>query len=339
MSLDVVPFEGRFVEPAAALLAADHPDGAVDLSDPAVARRLVAAWQGTGPAVAAVDGGELVGFLAATVQGAPGLEDALVRNQQHAAVVGRKREVYRRLYTALAGQLTAVGRFEHTIAVSAVEGEVTTALFELGFGIDQFKGLQSALASSGQDVRLREARPADLRRLVELTVELMQFHATPPILRPALLDVPALRDGFRAALTDDRQLILVAEELGHVVGMMQAEPDHRHHSTAMIGIASVCAAARSRGLGTALLAGVSAWAARQGFAHCGVGWTSANPVSDAFWRGHGFTPVACKLTRRIDPRVAWADTRLSYAHHLPDRPEVAPVPLGVQPGGDGARRS
>ncbi|MEU8516939.1 GNAT family N-acetyltransferase [Kitasatospora sp. NPDC048722] len=317
MGLNVVPFEGRFVEPAAALLAEGHPDGGLDLADPAAARRLVAAWQGTGPAVAAVDGGELVGFLAASVDGVPGPRQASVRLQQHAAVDGRKREAYRRLYAALAGRLAAVGRFEHTIAVSAVDGEVTTALFELGFGIDQIKGLRPAVVSTEQDVRLREAGPADLRRLLELTVELQQFHATSPILRPALLDVPAVRDGFQAALGDDRQLLLVAEEHGRVVGMMQAEPDRRHRSTAVIGIASVAASARSRGLGTALLAGVSDWAARCGFANVSAGWSSANPVSDSFWRGRGFTPAGHKLTRLIDARVAWADSRLSYAHHLP----------------------
>ncbi|MEE1786180.1 GNAT family N-acetyltransferase [Streptomyces sp. SP17BM10] len=322
MGLDVVPFEGRLVEPAAVLLAGGRPDGAPDLADPAVARRLVAAWQGTGPAVAAVEGGELVGFLAASVDGVPGPQRASVRLQQHAAVAGRKREVYRRLYSALAGELAAVGRFEHTIAVPAADGEVTTALFELGFGIDQIKGLRSARASSGEATRLREAGPADLRRLLELTVELQQFHATSPILRPALLDVPAIRNGFLAALGDDRHLILVAEEHGHVVGMMQAEPDKRNHSAAVIGIASVSACARSRGLGTALLAGVSDWAARRGFANVAAGWSSANPVSDAFWRGRGFTPIGYTLTRLIDARVAWAGSGLSYAHHLPDGPAL-----------------
>ncbi|MFD8085969.1 GNAT family N-acetyltransferase [Kitasatospora sp. NPDC059722] len=324
MGLDVVPFEERFAEPAATLLAGEHPDGGLDLADPVVARRLVAAWQGAGPAVAAVEGGELVGFLAASVDGVPGPQQASIRLQQHAAVGGRKREAYRRLYAALAGRLAAVGRFEHTITVSAVHGEVTTALFELGFGIDQIKGLRPAVASTGQDVRLREAGPTDLRRLLELTVELQQFHATSPILRPALLDVPAVRDGFLAALGDDRRLLLVAEEHGRVVGMMQAEADQRHRSTAVIGIASVTASVRSGGLGTALLAGVCDWAARRGFANVAVGWSSANPVSDSFWRGRGFAPVGYKLTRLIDARVAWADSRLGYAHHLPGG---SPLPL------------
>jgi len=59
---DVVPFERRFAEPAAVLLAGDHsPGGVLDLCDVDVTRRLVHAWQGAGPAVAAVDDGTLGG--------------------------------------------------------------------------------------------------------------------------------------------------------------------------------------------------------------------------------------------------------------------------------------
>lgn len=58
-------------------------------------------------------------------------------------------------------------------------------------------------------------------------------------------------------------------------------------------------------MGTALLSGVLSWAAGHGFGTCGVEWSSANLVSDAFWRGHGFGPAGYKLTRLIDACVRW----------------------------------
>ena len=58
-------------------------------------------------------------------------------------------------------------------------------------------------------------------------------------------------------------------------------------------------------MGTALLSGVLSWAAGHGFGTCGVEWSSANLVSDAFWRGRGFTPAGYKLTRLIDACVRW----------------------------------
>ncbi|MFE4061308.1 hypothetical protein ACFXP3_34310, partial [Streptomyces sp. NPDC059096] len=53
------------MEQAADLLAATHTTGALDLADVGVARRLVARWHGSGPAVAAVRDGALTGFSAA----------------------------------------------------------------------------------------------------------------------------------------------------------------------------------------------------------------------------------------------------------------------------------
>ncbi|WP_030769883.1 GNAT family N-acetyltransferase [Streptomyces sp. NRRL F-2664] len=324
MGLDVVPFEGLFVEPAALLLAGAHPPAgearsALDLSDVDASRRLVAAWQGTGPAVAAVDDGTLVGFMSATLEEGFGHQHSRIRMHQHASVQRGQREVYRRLYASLADRLTAMGGFEHTIAVSAAHSGVITSLFELGFGIDQVKGLRPAspLIATAERVQLREAEAGDMEDLLRLTVELQQFHAGTPNLRPALADLRSIQDGFRTAFIDERRLLLVAEEHGRLTGMMQAGPDPRYRSTATVGMAVVTASARSKGVGTALLSGVLSWAADQGFATCGTEWSSANLVSDAFSRGHGFTPVGYKLTRLIDARVSWAHTHLNYRYRFP----------------------
>ncbi|WP_268920546.1 hypothetical protein [Actinomadura soli] len=40
-------------------------------------------------------------------------------------------------------------------------------------------------------------------------------------------------------------------------------------------------------------------------------------MSDAFWRRHGFTPTGYKLTRLVDPRISWANTRLDYRYLSP----------------------
>ncbi|MFF1920942.1 GNAT family N-acetyltransferase [Streptomyces sp. NPDC058221] len=324
MTLHIVPFEDRFVDQAVDLLAAAHaPAGedvpAVDLADPGAARAQLDGWSTAGPAVAALSDGTPIGFMAATVGKLPGDQLGRVRLPHHAAAANGVRPTYRRLYQALSQDLVDIGCFEHTVVVAAGHHDTVACLVELGFGIDQIKGFRPLIPPHrpAPQVQLRQARPGDLAELVLLTLELQRFHAAAPMLRPALIDPLAVKDDLHAAIMNERRLVLVAEVDGRPAGVMVADPDNRSPEAATIGIAVVTAAARAEGIGTALLSGVMDWAAGHGFSTCGTEWTSPNLLSDTFWRGHGFTPARYTLTRRIDPRVAWADSQLNYRHYLP----------------------
>lgn len=322
--METVPFATRFVEPAAELLATVHAtvgdESLTYIGDPEFARAQVRAWNGRGPAVAALDGdGTLRGFMAASVTGFPGTPVAKVRLQQHAAGRSDARMTYRRMYRALSERLTGLGCFEHRVTVVADAPDVLNAFVGLGFGIDQIKSLRPLTPpdrGAGSAV-LREAVADDLPRIVELTWELQQFHAEPPMLSPAVLDLEGLRDDLRAGVADENRLVLLAEIDGRAVALMVVDPDGQVPAAATIGIAVVTAAVRGQALGTALLSRAVDWAVAHGFSRLTAGWTSANLISDAFWRGHGFEPIRYTLTRRIDPRVAWADSRLDYRELFP----------------------
>ncbi len=318
MKLRVCAFQESHVQPAAELLASQYPDIAV-FSEFPTARRLIESWRGSCISVAAVRDGDLVGFLAATPPATLGQPLAKVRLAQHCATPEDRRDIYRSLYGALAGQLVAVGAFEHMITVSTAHADILQHFFELGFGVDQIRGRRplTRLTNVPQGVTVRPARFDDIGQLTELAGEVTLFHAEPPMLRPAFGDFASIRDGYLSALEDDRQLLLVAEHDDRRIGLMHVGPDSRYRNTATIGLAGVTPSARLRGVGSALLADVVDWAAHRCYEACGVEWTSANPISDRFWRRHGFNPVHCKLVRRIDPQVAWANPQLSYEHFMP----------------------
>lgn len=132
-----------------------------------------------------------------------------------------------------------------------------------------------------------------------------------PMFRPALTDLRAIRASFDGAIDDPTPVLVVAEDQDRVVGMMQANPDGQYRRTATIGIAAVTTSIHDAGIGTAMLNTIVNWSAEQGLDACAVEWTSANLASDSFWRSRGFIPARHKLTRRIDPRVSWANTDLS----------------------------
>ena len=131
-------------------------------------------------------------------------------------------------------------------------------------------------------------------------VELQEFHAAPPVFNLARLDLETSRQSFERAIADERCGVFVAEEGDRIIGMMQVEPATRYRTVATIGIAIATEGARSQGVGTEILAHVVEWAREQGYEYCAVGWTSANRISDAFWRSRGFQPTRYKLARRFD---------------------------------------
>jgi GNAT superfamily N-acetyltransferase len=313
MDVRTVPFGHQHITVAACLLAEAAKGSGLDSADPATARRRLEEWIAQEPAAfAAMDASErLLGFMAAS---ASGRRRARVRLDQHAAVAGEQGHHVRcALYRALSERLVGDDATVHEIDVLVADEEAVNSLVRLGFGIDQVKGFRRA-APATWDARVRRARPEDIPRLVELADEVQQFHEQPPMWQrtgPGVLTM--VEAGYRRAVQDGPggpggpggpHLLVVAEESsGQLVGLMQAAPDSRFTDAVTIGLAGVTRRLRSTGVGTALLDAVGDWSAGLGFARCGASWTSANPVSDPFWRGRGLIPASYRMARVIDHRI------------------------------------
>jgi GNAT superfamily N-acetyltransferase len=335
-SLEVVAFDDAHVAGAAALVADEHRAVGVErpgfepaLADRGVARAAIDAGRRAGPGVAALAGRELVGFVvssldprgdapAARAAGAwpspaslGGARRARVGLAHHGAAVAERRAAYRAMYTALAGRFVALGCFRHQVGVPVGSGDTVRAWFELGFGVDQVHGVRSTrpLGVAVPDVDVRPARPGALGAVAGLAVDLQVFHARSPMLEPVFVSPAAARASLEWTLRDDRSAIWVAVEGGAPVGFMAFAPDARASRGVRLGIAAVAEPARSRGLGTSILDAGLRWARGAGYEVCLVGWTSANPDGDRFWRGRGFAPIYLTLSRRIDDRIAGATAR------------------------------
>jgi GNAT superfamily N-acetyltransferase len=307
MKVEVVPFEeDRCLEDAAALFVREYrrvgaavrvPQAFMDETHAAEAimRRIFA-----GPAVAALSEGRLVGFVGADAG------TARIRLAQHQADSSDVRQVYRVLYASLSEQLAGMSYPSHSFDVLVACAEAVAAWFELGFGVDQIKGVRPAgLQGTERAVgaRVRRAVELDLSRLVDLCIELEAFHERPPICGHARDDgrAQATRD-MQAALSNEDAVVFVAEAGTELVGLIEAERDHLLDETATIYIAVTSDGWRGQGLGSSLLAAVDGWAREKGYAYVAAGWSSANLVSDRFWRGCGFRPYRYTLRRRFRPR-------------------------------------
>lgn len=318
LPVELSPFTTDHVEAAARLLssiyaAADSDLPRAVLSDPKVAEEGLAASIGKGLGVVVTDGPTLLGFMIAPLPNAPGPSSTRLRPMHHAAISADARRIYRRMYEAISGPLVAAGCTNHSLPVLAAPPALLSAFVELEFAIGQIKGIRAVPsdASPAGDPRVRVANADDVDAVVDLAIDLTKYHSRAPMFHPALFDI-SVRDGVRRALDDDQSVVLVVEDGGHLIAMMEADPEASYGGTVAIGMNFVAEAARSAGLGTAMLDSLFAWAASHGYTHCSVNWASANLVSDAFYRSRGFVPLRFRLERRVDPRVSWANESLDY---------------------------
>jgi hypothetical protein len=238
--MDVVAFDDGHVDAAAALLHAsfvDHaPQGARHrFGDLDVARRAVAAAADGCAGFAAVEDGDLIGYLLPPPTGYLGVAHLAARPDC-------ARLAYRGLYEAASHALVDAGVRHHSLPVLVDDAVASQTFFELEFGVDQIDGIIDVSAASprANDPSVRHATPADVDAVVDLAFELQQFHARAPMFQPG--------DGFD-------------ERAGAIVAMAQADPSGAYGDAFDLGMFVVTERARSVGVGTAMLDVVLAWAA------------------------------------------------------------------------------
>jgi GNAT superfamily N-acetyltransferase len=338
MPVAVVPFAAEHLAPAAALLAVRHraDQGRAcglppSFADPAVALPALEALL----EAPSVDGwvawteGRLVGLLIGKRQlfSDTNLLTAFFDTRAvmipfagYAADPEIAETVYRALYAAAATRWVETGFFSHSIRTTADPIGVEP-WFSFGFGRRLVHGVrrldrEEATAPSDlpSSISLRRAAPSDRDAVHELVADLIRFHADSPMFMPQLAEAIASQRGeITESLADPAVGYWLAEEAGEAVGVMGLHPaegfvddGRRLENSAYLFLGHMRAAARGRGVATALLETAMTWARGAGYTSCTVDWFTANPLSSRYWPGRGFVPFATRLERRVDPRVAWA---------------------------------
>lgn len=335
MSLELVAFHEGHLPAAAELLARRHARDrqAVPLL-PArfeASRSALAAvrevwhkpWT-TG--VAALRDGRLVGFL----MGEARFEvlrgrHVWVHLPGHALAEDEPAELYADLYAAAGSTWLRLGAFDHYILMPVAD----TAGLDVWYGLSFGRELAHAMRALSDPlpepvdlpgVRIRPATPDDRDVMVEeMSPILCRRLAGPPVWAAALPEyLRSVREGFADMLADSHATIWLAEEDapgGRVLGYQayfSATPSDDDLTislsdrTMLLEVAATLPEARGRGIGRALTRAGLAAAAAAGYAVCGLDWRTTNIEAARFWPRLGFRPVVYRLTRKVDPRIAWA---------------------------------
>ncbi|MEU1624714.1 GNAT family N-acetyltransferase [Streptomyces sp. NPDC020096] len=333
MTFAIAPMTAEHVPESAALLdrwyaRARRPRGfptGGQAESPYTYEELVAkllAGPGT-EAVAARGGrGRLSGYLVVAPD-EPGSDDrldehshprsALVAHGGHALHPGREPEALRALYSAVAERFVARGRLVHHVDLPA-DDSVAMAWFRLGFGLERIRGLMPVKASGRQPrgvegLSIRRASSADLGPIGRMAAESAGYRRHAAIFQPQPQEVlDQLRTRYAEALADPHSAAWLAVRRGEEAGMVVLTPARpgpfTSESAVELAEAYVEPNARGEGVSRVLLATALAWAYDRGYRHITANWPTGSPLAAGHWPALGFTPVAYRLCRVIDSRLA-----------------------------------
>jgi ribosomal protein S18 acetylase RimI-like enzyme len=340
-ALTFSPFDDSLIDAAAELLAARHardrarsPLLPARFSDPTAARAAVAAvWAASSAnnvghtsvahtsGVAAWQGDALVGYLFGevridTLRG----RNVWVQLPGHALAADQPADRYADLYAAAGTRWLDWGAFDHYVMLPATDEAALQTWFGLSFGQEQAVAIRSLDDPLPADpdppgIDLRPAGPDDAAQLIDELSPVLARHMTQaPVWGVALPEYAApRRAGFAELLADDDVQIWAAFEDGRMLAYqiyMPVTPADDSlfapENCALLELAATRPEARGRGIGRALAARGLADIRARGYTTCLLDWRTTNREARRFWLGRGFQPVAYRLVRRVDPRIAWA---------------------------------
>lgn len=311
-AVEIRPFTGDDVEPAARLLAERHAREreAEPLLPASVdyAAQVEGEWRREGATGAvALREGTFVGYLV----GAPAPADnrggtrILVDLAGHAVEVA---ETARDLYAAAAERWVADGVTAHAVVVPANDAALVDAWFRLAFGLQFVCAVREASPGPPVDARVavRPGRPDDLEHVARFDRILWEHQVRSPSFSGNRIESDEEFRAEWADLWDDAETYthLVAERdgtvVGHAVLYRRPEGDVRvPPGNVDLAHAATDLEVRGSGVGLALTAALLAWAYEQGFRSVTTDWRSVNLLSSRFWPRRGWRPTHLRLYRAI----------------------------------------
>jgi GNAT superfamily N-acetyltransferase len=327
MSIQVVPFEEKHLEDAAALLATRHradrksePELPSRFEDPAATLELLKRIMnspGRGPGVAAIGEGRLAGYLLSSfaLEG-PTPRAAHVLLGGHAVDPADGGEIYRDMYAAIAPEWLDNGCFSHQVSLPAHDRVALDSWFSLGFGeqsVSTSRSIATPAPGVPAQVEIRRAVAKDIGSVMRLDREFGYYFTASPMLLPyaAFVNPQAAQVKWEKLIANPDSRCWLALQGDQAIAFINLIPGPLPpllSSEKMIRLEDAFATegARHGGIGTALLNYALDWALSQGYERCFSSFVSTNIIARRFWLGRGFRIIGHHLERRIDERIVWA---------------------------------
>jgi ribosomal protein S18 acetylase RimI-like enzyme len=328
MKFEIKPFIEEMIPQAGQLLAQRHKHNREKIpllpsrfETPQIAEGAVmATWQGKlRHGYAAFRDGQMIAYIIGEHVTQPWGRCGYVHLPGYALADGESAAVLQDLYARLGDDWVRAGVFSHGIYVSAADANVIGALFNIGFGKERVDAILDLRTLKIPDIEepanviIRRAGTGDNKHLGNLSPIIMEALSTPPYWHPTIPeDYPELREGW-AELADDQEwkvwLALENEDVLGCAGFVEKKEDDADMlvapETVYLSIATTTPQARGRGIANVLTLRGLEEARQDGFEICYTNWISPNFLASRYWPRFGFKDVAYRLSKRIDPMIAW----------------------------------
>ncbi|MBM3120558.1 MAG: GNAT family N-acetyltransferase [Chloroflexi bacterium] len=272
--------------------------------------------------VAAVAGDRLEAYLIGGLKLEPIWgRSAWVRGPGLALADGTDTTLIADLYAELGEAWVRDGVYYHFALMPVAEPEVIHAWFALSFGLEQvhaaidLRAVEASPAST-EGITIRRAGPDDADTLAGFSELIWRELVRAPVWGLTLPEAVAeIRSGYAELASDDTATVWIAEHSGRPVGL-QGYWEHEDPDPVLVpekavtmSVVSTLPEMRRRGIQSALTRHGLAQARAAGYEFCETDWRSANRGVARMLPRRGFRPIAYRLVRRVDARIAWAPGR------------------------------
>jgi GNAT superfamily N-acetyltransferase len=266
--------------------------------------------QESGPGVAALQDGRLVGFLSGWLMPSfKGKRSVYSPEWANAASLENSRYIYEEMYRHLAAEWVADRFVAHYISLFANDLKGIGAWHWMGFGllsVDAIRGLHP-IRGAGGPIEVRKAQPQDIEQVMQLTDGLRRhMKGSPAFFDAEKLDEDDLR-GWLGASDKMIWLACIEEEPVSFLRIGPAKDDgctiiFDEKTTSIYG-AYTKETMRGKDVASALLDHACMSARASGYERFAVDFETANLLGSRFWLRHSFGPVCFSLFRTVDETI------------------------------------
>ncbi|SFB20239.1 MULTISPECIES: GNAT family N-acetyltransferase [unclassified Bacillus (in: firmicutes)] len=259
----------------------------------------------------------LVGYMMAKVEFSVEMgRHAWVPYEGMAVKAGESAEQIRHLYAEASQLWLQYGCFKHFAMVPLGAPAYYDAFQRLCFATEQVHGVMEmesyAPFDVATDVVIRDLNKNDRAKLGEMSSIIFSYQNASPTYAAALPEsVMQIQEGYENIVNDEEATVILAEKNGEVVGFHAYWPQDpglmAPDKAVELSVAGTLASEMGTGVGKALMDEGYKIMKEKSYQFMVADWRMANLASSTFWPKCGFQPIAYRMVRNIDERVAWAN--------------------------------